>query len=206
MKKKITLLFVSLTFVLSAFAGSFKAKDAIDQKKFDKLISKYNLSIVCDEVLHTIYKNEETSDWIYIYRQGNEKNNDKYVYEMTFMYLDGEFDSCLKYGSFTSYSESKKYLYAIITESSVAVPKEDYYSNGWHWNDPQQVFYHMLFKRNQFYSYLNLLTDTYSLEIPEDVCDKYNFLSDWFNNNSSKDAKIKIAKDYKEYLKNHKTK
>lgn len=203
--KKIPLLLCSLFLATNLFAAGVKTSDFVTETKFNKVLTEYNLSVVYDYDKTTVYKSDNTDDWIYVFKEGNEDNNDKNVYVLMFYYLDGKFDSCLKYSSFTSPKESKKYLYAVMSERSTAIPKEDYFSNGWHWTDPQQCFYHLFWRRFQVFSLLESTVDQYGISIPEADCERYHYFIKWCSEHSGdKDVKVQIQKEYKAYLKEHK--
>lgn len=207
MKKLISLILVSLTLSLFVFAGSWKPYDVLTKKKLNKLVSTFNLQ-ECDTTnsVNTVYKSEDGSNWIYIYKIGNPNYNDKYIYEITFMYLDGVFDSCTKYGAYTKAGETTKYLYAVITESNTAAAKTDYYGGNWYWKDPQQLFIHLFYQRMKAFDILKINMNLFGITIPDEVIEKYNYFNLYYNeNNLDPEIKIKLANEYKKYLKEHKT-
>lgn len=210
MKKKLCLIF---TFMMVAclFAGNpkWKALDMIHQKKLNKTIEAFNLTCTYKDDAIAVYKNEDTADWMYIYHSGDPEKKDKRVWLIVFGYLGGKFDSCTKYSSFTAHKESVKYLSAAINEENTAVTKSDCMgASTYTWNNTVYVFYSML--KQRVIVFMNMLAIQSIIEIPfsEDmnsVFEKYEYLSSWFiEHQADPDADEKIAKDYKNYLKEHK--
>ena len=93
---------------LFAAGAKWKSQDIYHQKKFDKLIETYNLTKTYENKNVVLYKNEETSDWVYIMKEGSEENNDKRTFFVSFANLDGVFNSCSVYGGFTDFSKNVK--------------------------------------------------------------------------------------------------
>lgn len=208
MKKIISFLVVSLTLLFSVSAAKWKATDTINEKKLEKLIFEYNLQKQPEiNPAISMYISEDNTNWIYIYKDGSEENNDKNVITIAFLCLDGVFDSCTKYGGFTSFSSTKSYMYSVITEKESAIVADDYYHNGWHWNNPKWVFNYMFFRRLQAFNTLTLFKNNYNFSIPEDVSERYQYFTEWYSNNSSSEDIINLTpKEIKKYQKEHKTK
>ena len=195
-----------LSVFLFAENAKWKANDLFNEKKLNKLIETYNLTLTYDNVVK-LYTNEETSDYIYISREGNEEKFDSYVCIVIFAYLDGHFDSCTKYGVFIGHDKTDKYLYACLTEYNTLVQQDDYTGKTtWYWKDPEQLFSYMFKQRDGRFNNLLSLTEKIELEIPDEIYDRYDYFDRWIiKNRSDKDFKKKLIKEYKKYLKEHKS-
>lgn len=208
MKKLISLILVSLTLSLAVFAGSWKPYDFIKQNKLEKIIKTYNLQETeTGNSVNTLYKSEDNKNWIFIFKQGNTSFNDKQVYEIVFIYLDGVFDSCTKYSSAIRGGTSETYLTAVVIEKDYSVSKSDYSTgSSWVWTDPQQCFLHLFWKRMQVFNILVSLQDKCNFEVPEDAKERYSYMSNWYNTHyNDNNLKAGLASEYKKYLKEHKT-
>ena len=85
MKKLICILSILMAATCMFAAGAkWKSSDIFYQKKLDKLIETYNLTKTYDNNGTVLYKNEETSDYIYITKLGSEENNDKRTFLVSF--------------------------------------------------------------------------------------------------------------------------
>lgn len=199
--------FISVLLVsVSLFAKSWKASDMFYKKKLEKIIESYNLTKVYTDDVVDLYKNEETADWLYVFRYGNEDKNDNIILHAHFAYLDGIFDSCTKYGNFIKDEGTFKYLFSCITEESTMIPETDYQVNSsWVWSNPRAVYVNMFKNRNSIFPYLESMKEDYDLFIPQEVSERYMYFKGWLAANSqSKDLEISIPKEYKKYLKEHK--
>ena len=210
MKKKLCLIF---TFMLVAclFAGEpkWKAMDMIYPKKLEKTIQDFNLTCTFKNEAIEVYKNEETSDWMYIFRSGSEESNDSRVWMVLFAYLGGKFDSCTKYSSFTNHKEAVKYLCAAVTEENTSIlPNDCMGKSKYTWNNAVYIYYMLV--RTRVDTFMKMRTIQSVVEIPysEDmnsVFEKYEYFYEWFiQNKENEDTYKKIAKEYKQYLKDHK--
>lgn len=207
MKKTISLLSIMLlsSFIFAAGA-KWRASDIYHQKKFDKLVETYKLTETYENNNVKFYKNDETSDWIYIMKEGSEVDYDKRTFFISFAYLGGVFDSCTIYGGFTDFSKDVRYMYSYIDESTTAIQKGDYMGKSTYgWNNPQYVYYIMFVRRWLAFRDMQTVQNELDIEIPENVTEKYAYFGNWITENN-KDEKIdtKLAKEYKQYLKEHK--
>ncbi len=201
----ISVLLVSVS-LFAKTAKTWKASDMFYQSKMEKIIESYNLTKVYTDDIVDLYKNEETSDWLYVYRYGREDRKDNFIFHVTFGYLGGIYDSFTKYGSYIKREGTFKYIYACITEDSVMIPETDYQPNShWVWSNPSGIYAYMFRNRNSTFSYLEEKKEKYELFIPQEVSEKYSYFKEWLAANSqSKDLEISIPKEYKKYLKEHK--
>ncbi len=207
MKKLISLVsIVMLTSCLFAAGSKWKSSDIYHPKKLDKLIETYNLTKTYEKGTTVLYKNEETSDFIYITKDGSEENNDKRVFFESFACLGGVFDSCSIYGGFTDFSKDVRYMYSYINESNTAIQKGDYMGKSTYgWNNPQYIYYLMFIRRLMAFRDMLTIQNELDIEIPEDVLERYDYFSNWLvENNEDEKVFIKISKEYKQYLKDHK--
>ena len=191
---------------LFAAGAKWKSQDIYHQKKFDKLIETYNLTKTYENKNVVLYKNEETSDWVYIMKEGSEENNDKRTFFVSFANLDGEFDSASVYGGFTDRSKDVRYMYSFINEGNTAIAKGDYMGKSTYaWNNPQYVYYIIFVRRLMAFRDMLTIQNVLGIEIPEAVTERYAYFGNWLTENS-KDEKVdtKLAKEYKQYLKEHK--
>ena len=73
MKRKILLL---LCLLLSTFCFAAEAKwnptDLFNKKKTEKLLNKYGLTEDFSNEAMTMFRNDETEDWLLIYKEGDE--------------------------------------------------------------------------------------------------------------------------------------
>lgn len=207
MKKIVTFLSIlMLAASLFAAGAKWKSQDIYHQKKFDKLIETYNLTKTYENKNVVLYKNEETSDWVYIMKEGSEENNDKRTFFVSFANLDGVFNSCSVYGGFTDFSKNVKYMYSFIDEGNTAIAKGDYMGKSTYaWNNPQYVYYIIFVRRLMAFRDMLTIQNVLGIEIPETVTERYTYFGNWLTENS-KDEKVdtKLAKEYKQYLKEHK--
>lgn len=207
MKKLIC--FLSMLMVatcLFAAGAKWKSSDIYHQKKFDKLIKTYNLTKTYTDDRVEVYKNEETSDWVYITREGSEENNDKRIFFLAFASLGGVFDSCTVYGGYTSPKENVKYMYSYINEGNTGIYKGDFLGkSSWIWNNQLYIFYLMCKRRIMAYRDFDTLKNVIGVTVPEEVDERYAYFAKWLVDHN-KDEKIESAftKAYKEYLAEHK--
>ena len=210
MKKLICFLSVLMAATCLFAAGAkWKSSDIYHPKKFNKLIQTYNLTKTYTNDKIEVYKNEETKDWVYIYREGSEENNDKRIYFTAFASLGGVFDSCMVYGGFTSHAKDVKYFYSYINEGNTAIPKGDFLGRSTYvWNNPAWIFWYMFRYRAYIFTQLNgfkTIMGLEDVEIPEEVVERYAYFSEWLiENNKDEDAYKKIRGEYSAYLKEHK--
>ena len=210
MKKNVCILFIllSVTCLFAAGKKSWKPDDILYETKFEKLLETYNLKKVNTSDVHEVYKNEETSDWLYVYHRGSEEYQDEIVYKIAFGYINGVFDSCTNYNHFTSNAETNQsqYLHAYIDESKTSISEYDYKSQtNWHWNDPSYVYVMMFVERCQLFQQVYPERDQYNLFIPDEVINRYNYFYGWLiANQTNKKITTDLPKDYKRYLKEHK--
>ena len=206
--KKIVSLIMMLFVTACLFAGGkWKSSDIFSEKKLNKLLETYNLTKSYEKDNVVVYKNEETSDWIYILREGREENLDKSIFFISFANLGGTFDSCTLYGGFTNHQENVKYMYAYLNEATTAVQERDYLGkSNYKWTSDLNYVYYWLFKRRTF-SFITMETmkDIIGITIPEDVHERYAYFGNWIvENNNEEQATILLKKEYKKYLKEHK--
>lgn len=207
MKKLISLVSIlMLTSCLFAAGAKWKSSDIYHPKKLAKLIETYNLTKTYENGPTVLYKNEETSDFIYITKDGSEENNDKRVFFESFACLGGVFDSCSVFAGFTDFSETMKYMYSFINEKTTAIQEGDFLGRSTYvWNNPQHIYYLMFIRRLMAFRDMLTIQNELDIEIPEDVLERYDYFSNWLVENN-KDEKIAfiLAKEYKQYLKDHK--
>lgn len=207
MKKLICILSILMAATCMFAAGAkWKSSDIFYQKKLDKLIETYNLTKTYDNNGTVLYKNEETSDYIYITKLGSEENNDKRTFLVSFAILGGVFDSCTVYGAFTDFSYKVKYMYSYINESNTTVAKDDFTGKTTYgWNNPQWVFYIMFFQRVICFQNMTKIVYDLDITIPDDIVDRYDYFAYWLaQNNNEENVHIKLGVEYKNYLKEHK--
>ena len=207
MKKIITFLTVLMAATCVFAAGSkWKASDVYNEKKFNKLIETYNLTKTYEKDNVEAYTNGETSDWVYILREGDEANNDRRTFFVSFIYLGGNFDSCTVYGGFTDYSQRIKYMYSYITEENTAIPKGDFKGKStWVWNNPHYIFYLMFKRRLMAFNGMDTIKNVLGITIPEDVYNRYVYFGNFLvENNKEEKIDILLTNEYKKYLKEHK--
>lgn len=206
MKKFISLIIVSLALSLSVFAGSWKSYDLLKASKLQKLIKSYELNLIEETAEMSVYKSDDSVDWIYIYKMGSEEEGTKTVYYTVFANLDGKFDSCTRYGQLLAPATPYQYIYGGIDESNTAVanvPVESAFSAGaLVWSDPASI-YSMLFNvRLIMFSYLNENLNNYGISIPENVLQRYNYFSSWYaENKENEKLNSLLPKEYKAYIK-----
>ena len=209
MKKLITL-FCALMAASCLFAAGakWKSSDIYHQKKFDKLIDTYKLTKTYEDERAQVYKNEEGSDWVYIYREGSAEKKDKSLFFVAFANLGGVFDSCTIYGGWTDYSDNVKYIYSYINESNTAIQDGDFMgkASNWVWGDPFSVYYMMFRVRDYVFTQMYNNKDAVGIgTIPEKTLDKYVFFNKWIGEHKDdKDVQKEVAGEYKKYLKEHK--
>ncbi|MCR4949248.1 MAG: hypothetical protein K6A15_08850 [Treponema sp.] len=210
MKKLLCLLFTFMM-VAGLFAASpkWKALDMIHPKKLDKTIESFNLICTYKDDAIEVYKNEETSDWMYIYRSGSTENNDQNVWLIVFAYLGGKFDSCTKLSSFSNFKEAVKYLSSAINEESTSIlPGDCMGQSKYSWNDPVYIFYYMF--KMRVVNFMNMQNIQSIIEIPysddmASVFERYEYFNAWLiEHKNVEDTYKKLSKDYKNYLKEHK--
>lgn len=206
--KKLICFFSVLMIATCLFAAGakWKSADIYHQKKLDKLIETYNLTKTYENKGVQLYKNEETSDYIYIMKDGSEENNDKRTFFVSFASLGGVFDSCSVYGGFTNFSQNVKYMYSFINEGNTAIQKGDFTGKSTYvWKDPQYVYYIIFVRRLMAFRDMQTIQNELAITLPEDVVERYTYFGNWLTENS-KDEKvhIKLANEYKKYLKEHK--
>lgn len=207
MKKIVTFLSIlMLAASLFAAGAKWKSGDIYNQKKFNKIIETYNLTKTYENKNVVLYKNEETSDWVYIMKEGSEENNDKRTFFVSFANLGGVFDSCSIYGGFTDFSKNVRYMYSFIDEGNTAIQKGDYMGKSTYgWNNPQYIYYIIFVRRLMAFRDMLTIQNVLGIDIPEDVAERYAYFGNWLTENS-KDEKVdvKLANEYKKYLKAHK--
>ena len=205
MKRKVGI----IAFLLLAslcFADKWKATDFFYPARIEKMVQKYKLTKTFESEGVEIYKNEDTKDWMYIYREGSEDENSPSVYLIAFAQLGGTFDSCTKFGQLVDKSRAYKYLTSVITEANYLVPENDFQSNSnYVWHDNQQVFVHQFWKRISIYTKMFNVHEEQGLSIPENVVARYDYFIKWWNENyKNENLKTELGKEYKKYLKEHK--
>lgn len=206
--KKVIAFFSVLMAVSCLFAAGakWKSSDIFSAKKLNKLLETYNLTKSYEKDNIVVYKNEETSDWIYIMREGLEENFDKRVFFISFANLDGVFDSCTIFGGFTGHKENVKYHYSYLNESTTAIQPGDYFGkSNWKWTEPDYTYF-WIFKRRAFaFIAMESMKDIFGITIPEDVHERYAYFANWLiDNNNEEKAQFLLNKEYKKYLKEHK--
>ena len=120
--------------------------------------------------------------------------------------IGGLFDSCTILGALIDGEHISPYLYAVITEASTSVSRNNYnYSSNapWVWSDTQGVYYSMSLTRLAFFNWLQQQKDL-NITIPEEVSERYAYFTKWFAENKDEKAKSKYIKEYKKYLQDHK--
>lgn len=206
MKKFISLIIVSLALSLSVFAGSWKSYDLLKASKLQKLIDNYALNLVEDTADVSVYKSDDSIDWIYIYKIGSEKEGTQTVYYTVFANIDGKFDSCTRYGQLLAPATPYQYIYGGIDESNTAVanvPVESAFSAGAYvWKDPNAIYLNLFYIRLVIFTDLYNNLDNYGISIPENVLERYSYFSSFYKENQE-DEKFKslLPKEYKAYIK-----
>ena len=206
MKRKVGFI-AFLMLAALCFADKWKATDFFYPARVDKMIENYGLTKTYDEDNIVVYQNEETKDWIFIYTEGNEDDNPKSLYKITYANLGGQFESCTKYGQLVDRSAKIKYLTSVITEANYLVPEQDFQSNSnYVWRDTQSVFINMFYKRLLIYVKLANIKDNLGLTIPEKDINRYSYFIKWWNENTKGNENIAkdLTKEYKTYLKKNK--
>lgn len=207
MKKLICFLsMVMVATCLFAAGAKWKSSDIYHQKKFDKLIQTYNLTKTYSDDKIEFYKNEDTSDWVYITRKGSEENGDKRIFFVAFASLGGVFDSCTVYGGYTNAKENVKYMYSYINEANTAIQKGDFLGkSSYIWNNQQYIFYIMGLQRIMEYRDMLILKDTLGITTPEEVDERYAYFLQWISEHNRKEkVEQEYIKAYKAYLAEHK--
>ena len=207
MKKIITFLTVLMAATCVFAAGAkWKSSEIYNEKKFNKLVETYKLSKVYEKDTVEFYKNEDSSDWIFILREGSEEKNDDRIYFISFANLGGKFDSCTVYGGFTDHSENVKYFYSYINEASTTIPEGDFKGKStWIWNYPNYIFYYMFTRRIVAFNELDTIKEIVGITLPEDVYNKYLYFGNWIvDNNRNEDIVSLLPQEYRKYLKEHK--
>lgn len=204
MKKTFSILFTSLLVISSVFAGDFKwkAADFFKQKKFDKIIEAYNLSETYNNGNVKVYKSEDGTNWIYHFTVGDEQNKDKQVFKYTFAYLDGIFDSCTVYGSYTG-ANTFPYLFGVITESDYILKKSDFQENStWVWTNPLSCFRFIFVNRLNVFTMMNDTKNIHGITIPINVQERYLHFNSWWNSHANfNNVDTELKKEYKKYIK-----
>lgn len=203
MKKTMTFLGLLLA-VSCMFAKAFNPSDLMKDKKVIELIESHGLENVYSDERQDLFRNENTDDWVYIFSIGNEDNSDKWVLTQIFVYVDGIFESCQRYGSFTGESSSK-YMWACITETSSSVTESNKANqSNYVWSDPRGVFINCFSLRLQVFLEMVKLAKTQEFIIPDFAMERYRYFLDWYNeNNSDKNLRMTLPKEYRKYLKEH---
>lgn len=209
MKRKILLL-AGLLFSTFCFAASNKwtPTDLFFPKKAEKIFEKYNLTEVFTEGTTSFYRNEENDDWLIMFKQGDEARKDESIYIVAFGSLGDVFDSCTITGALLNAEHRDPYLYAAISESSTSVKEGNFDYNSqalWKWGDTQAVFLNLCRYRLSFFNWLKTKQQAFNIIIPDEDLERYEYFTEWFNQNKN-DPKLKkiFAKEYKDYLANHK--
>lgn len=202
--KKTIALFGLLLLVSSLFAIEFNASDLMKDKKVIELIESYELENVYSDECQDLFRNENTDDWVYIFSVGNEENSDKWVLTQIFVYVDGVFESCQRYGSYTAESSSK-YMWACITETSSTVSETNKANkSNYVWSDPRGVFINCFDIRLQVFLEMVKLAKTQEFIIPDFAMERYSYFINWYNENKSdSNLRMKLPKEYRKYLKEH---
>lgn len=184
------------------FAQKFNASDLMKDKKLIELIESHNLENVYSDERQDLFRNAENDDWVYIFSLGNEDNSDKWVLTQIFVYVDGIFESCQRYGSYTGES-SAKYMWACITETSSTVSESNKANRSdYVWSDPRGVFVNCFNLRLQVFLEMAKLAKTQEFIIPEKDYERYRYFINWYNeNNSDKNLRTSLPKEYRKYLK-----
>lgn len=209
MKRKILLLAGLLLSTFCFAAGNkWTPTDLFFPKKAEKIFEKYNLTEVFTEGTTSFYRNEENDDWLIMYKQGDEAKKDDSIYIVAFGSLGDVFDSCTITGALLNAEHRDPYLYAAISESSTSVKEGNFDYNSqalWRWKDTQVVFLNMCRYRLSFFNWLKTKQQAFDIIIPDEALERYEYFTDWFNQNKN-DPKLKskFAKEYKDYLANHK--
>lgn len=207
MKKLISILFVSLTLVLSAFAGGWKSYDLLKSSKLAKFIDQYEMELVEEKPEITVYRSEDCENWIYISQIGKEENGDKDVYYFIYANMGGQFNSCIRYGQLLTPAKPYEYIYGGIDESNTSVssvPTESSFTTNTYyvWGDPQGIYANLFYIRLVIFNNLYKATEAYNITIPDSVLERYSYFSKWYQENmKDEDLKKNLPKEYKKYIK-----
>ena len=205
MKKSICFVLVLFT-ALCVFAAGWKPLNMAFPSRFEKIVQDYNLTKTYSDDSITVYKSEDSGDWIYVYNFGDETKNTKQIYTVFFASLGGVFDSCIKYGEFLGPEKTYKYLMSVMSEENYAIKAQDFQEkSGYHWVHPEKAWRYMfILRKNTYYKMLGL-EDFLGIDIPEDVKARYEYFSLWISTNKNLPKfDFELSKEYKKYLKEHK--
>ena len=206
MKKRIVL-FAMLLVSAFCFADKWKASDFYFPARVEKTIEKYKLTKTYTAENIEFYKNEETNDWLYIYKNGTEDELSEVVVMVAFANLGGVFDSCSKYGQLVDKQASRyKYLMSVITEENYLVPEADHQpGSNYVWRTPQNIYVRQFY--NRMIAYINMYNarEQLGIQLPEKVVARYDYFINYWNANSKNETFVNdIGKEYKKYWKEHK--
>jgi hypothetical protein len=204
MKKTITILGL-LLIAFSLFAKGFNASDLMKDKKVIELIESHGLENVYSDEAQDLFRSKNNDDWVYIFSIGNEDNSDNTIITQIFVYVDGIFESCQKFGQYTGESITK-YMWASITETTTVIQEGNKAgSSSYAWTDPKSVFVNCFNIRLQVFLEMLKLAKTQEFVIPEAAFNRYQYFLEWFNaNKSDKNLKSLLPKEYRNYLKENK--
>ncbi len=208
--KKTLLLLGCMLMAAFCFAAENKwnPTDLFNKKKTEKLLNRYELTESFSNETMSMFRNEETGDWLLIYKDGDESAFDENVVTIAYGSIGGIFNSCTILGCLLKGESVSPYLYAVITEESTSVPKNNfnYSSNApWVWRDPMGVFFNMNITRLNYFNWLQKQQEDLYISIPEDVSERYAYFTKWFTDNKDDDKiQSKYVKEYKKYLQDHK--
>lgn len=194
-----------LTFLLTGFlfATNWKSIDLAKGKRIEHFIEKNEIPIVYSNNGNSFYLNEENGNWIFTYEYGTEEEKSNSVYYFAYAYIDGVFDTFVRYGARVDKSKNT-YMYAYISEDTIRIKTDAAEGNGvyYTWSNPENIFADLFISRLNVYTGLEQYVEEFEVDLPEEIVEKYHHFIDWYSvNRNDKNIVKNLQKEYKTYMK-----